>query len=94
MQQATHITGGLYFRLDASAQGGLLQCLPNYLVCDTTTRGLLEVSQAQGVDFRAACFCHKKTIDVGYVCSVCLSIFCAPISVCSTCATEFSNKAV
>ena len=24
-------------------------------------------------DFRAACFCHKHVVDVGYVCSVCLS---------------------
>ena len=25
------------------------------------------------VDFRAACFCHKKIIDVGFICSICLS---------------------
>jgi len=25
------------------------------------------------VDYRAACFCHRNLIDVGYVCSVCLS---------------------
>ncbi|MCJ1309844.1 RNA polymerase II transcription factor B subunit 4 [Agyrium rufum] len=29
-----------------------------------------------GVDFRAACFCHRRVVDIGYVCSVCLSIFC------------------
>ncbi|ORY08434.1 Tfb4-domain-containing protein, partial [Basidiobolus meristosporus CBS 931.73] len=40
------------------------------------------------VDFRAACFCHKKVIDVGYVCSVCLSIFCGFAPVCSTCRLE------
>lgn len=28
------------------------------------------------VDFRAACFCHRKVIDTGFVCSICLSIFC------------------
>lgn len=28
------------------------------------------------VDFRAACFCHRRVIDTGFVCSVCLSIFC------------------
>ena len=26
-----------------------------------------------GVDFRAACFCHRKVVDLGFVCSVCLS---------------------
>lgn len=25
------------------------------------------------VDYRAACFCHRELIDIGYVCSVCLS---------------------
>jgi len=25
------------------------------------------------VDLRASCFSHKKIIDIGYVCSVCLS---------------------
>lgn len=28
------------------------------------------------VDFRAACFCHRRVIDSGFVCSICLSIFC------------------
>lgn len=25
------------------------------------------------VDYRAACFCHRQLVDIGYVCSVCLS---------------------
>lgn len=29
------------------------------------------------VDLRAACFCHRKIIDVGYVCSICLSSTCS-----------------
>lgn len=28
------------------------------------------------VDFRAACFCHRRVVDTGFVCSICLSIFC------------------
>ncbi|KAG5524745.1 hypothetical protein RHGRI_031427 [Rhododendron griersonianum] len=31
------------------------------------------------------CFCHKNTIDMGYICSVCLSIFCKHHKNCSTC---------
>jgi hypothetical protein len=41
------------------------------------------------VDFRAACFCHRKLIDVGYVCSVCLSVFCSFTPICSTCNCNF-----
>ncbi|GFR41172.1 hypothetical protein Agub_g1838, partial [Astrephomene gubernaculifera] len=88
MQQAAHLTGGLYFR--PSSSRGLLGCLMNHFVCDTATRGQLDVTQALGVDFRASCFCHKYVIETGFVCSVCLSIFCQPSRECSTCGTQFA----
>ena len=25
------------------------------------------------IDYRAACFCHRRLVDIGFVCSVCLS---------------------
>jgi len=28
---------------------------------------------ASYVDFRAACFCHRRVVDLGFVCSVCLA---------------------
>ncbi|KAJ7647123.1 transcription factor Tfb4-domain-containing protein [Roridomyces roridus] len=34
---------------------------------------LLQYLIMSKVDFRAACFCHKKIVDIGFVCSVCLS---------------------
>jgi transcription initiation factor TFIIH subunit 3 len=51
----------------------------------------------QVVDYRASCFCHKTIIDTGYICSVCLSIFCkanmkAPQ--CLTCGAPFTKGAV
>jgi len=36
-------------------------------------RHFLATPTQDKVDFRAACFCHKNIIDVGFVCSVCLS---------------------
>jgi transcription initiation factor TFIIH subunit 3 len=36
-------------------------------------RQFLNLPRHQEVDLRAACFCHREIIDVGYVCSVCLS---------------------
>ncbi|KAB5596020.1 General transcription factor IIH subunit 3 [Ceratobasidium theobromae] len=52
-------------------------------------RDLIELPSQGKVDFRASCFCHKDVVDVGYVCSVCLSIFCKPVVVCATCKTKF-----
>lgn len=89
----TH-AGGLYFRPHRGR--GLLGVLLNHFVCDTATRKQLDEAQALGVDFRASCFCHKYVIETGYVCSVCLSIFCQPSRSCTTCGTAFGagGKAV
>lgn len=36
-------------------------------------RNELLVPQEMDTDFRAACICHRKVVDIGHVCSVCLS---------------------
>ena len=41
------------------------------------------------VDFRAACQCHSKMTDVGYVCSVCMSVYCNFRPMCMTCNAHF-----
>lgn len=40
---------------------------------DNSTRRHLVPPTQIGVDFRAACFCHKRIVDIGFVCSICLS---------------------
>jgi transcription initiation factor TFIIH subunit 3 len=53
---------------------------------------LLVTPSADAVDFRAACFCHRNVIDTGFVCSICLSIFCeVPEGAeCLTCDTKLA----
>lgn len=36
-------------------------------------RKTMTVPTQTKIDFRAACFCHKNIVDIGFVCSVCLS---------------------
>jgi len=36
-------------------------------------RKVIAVPTQDKIDFRAACFCHKNIVDIGFVCSVCLS---------------------
>ena len=36
-------------------------------------RKYLTAPTQEQVDLRAACFCHRRIVDIGYVCSVCLS---------------------
>ncbi|GAA5979268.1 hypothetical protein JCM11641_001977 [Rhodosporidiobolus odoratus] len=87
LQQACHLTSGSYYRLQRRA--GLLQYLMMGFLPSPPAARNLNLPAQQAVDLRAACFCHRKIVDIGYVCSVCLSIFCAPLPVCSTCRTKF-----
>ncbi|KAF5321610.1 hypothetical protein D9619_002025 [Psilocybe cf. subviscida] len=90
LQQAAHLTGGSYLYLDR--RDALLQYLIMAFLPPPAIRTILAVPTLDRVDFRAACFCHKNIIDIGFVCSVCLSIFCQAVPVCSTCRTKFPIK--
>ncbi|UZJ56147.1 hypothetical protein CBS101457_005467 [Exobasidium rhododendri] len=90
LQQASHLTGGIYFRLEAVT--GLLQTLMTAFLASPSIRSRIRLPANDDVDFRAACFCHGTVVDVGYVCSVCLSIFCDPIERCHTCRAVFPKR--
>jgi len=74
LQQASDATGGVYMKPERPE--GLLQYLMMAFLPDSTVRKNLIMPSAGGVDFRAACFCHRKVVDIGFVCSVCLSSKC------------------
>jgi len=90
LQQAAHLTGGSYIYLER--RNALLQYLIMSFLPSPSIRKTLSVPTQDKIDFRAACFCHKQIVDIGFVCSVCLSIFCQPVPVCSTCRTKFPIK--
>lgn len=90
LQQAAHLTGGSYLMLER--RDALLQYLTMTFLPPPSLRTVFAVPTQDRIDFRAACFCHKNIVDIGYVCSVCLSIFCKPSPVCSTCRTKFPIK--
>ncbi|KAL7115252.1 hypothetical protein ABFS83_04G170200 [Erythranthe nasuta] len=89
LQQASYITGGVY--LKPQLLDGLFQYLSTVFATDLHSRAFLQLPKPAGVDFRASCFCHKNTIDMGYICSVCLSIFCKHQKKCSTCGSVFGQ---
>lgn len=89
LQQASYITGGVY--LKPQILDGLFQYLSTVFATDLHSRCFLHLPKPTGVDFRASCFCHKSTIDMGYICSVCLSIFCKHQKKCSTCGSVFGQ---
>ncbi|KAI0198788.1 TFIIH subunit Tfb4/p34 [Astrocystis sublimbata] len=81
--------------ISASPRGstpGLLTHLLFGLLADASARAALVAPSMDSVDFRAACFCHRNVVDTGFVCSICLSIFChvPQDGVCATCETKLA----
>jgi transcription initiation factor TFIIH subunit 3 len=93
LQQAAHLTDANYFRPDDASclfQHFVMSFLP-----DANARALLSVRQQPTVDMRASCFCCSppKLLDSGWVCPVCLSVFCEGKWPCKTCGTgTFKGK--
>lgn len=90
LQQACFNTDGTF--LAVSNPQGLLTYLMFGLVADTEARKSFVTPTHDTVDFRAACFCHGKVVDTGFVCSICLSIFCdlPDNAECLTCGTTLA----
>lgn len=88
LQQASDATKGVYMSL--TEPRGLLQYLMMAFLPDQRSRRHLVLPTRVDVDFRAACFCHRRVVNVGFVCSICLSIFCEPPENgdCLTCGTH------
>lgn len=60
--------------MQGSKVAGLLQTLMMaYLPDQSARKWLVQAGESEGVDFRAACFCHGTIVDLGWVCSICLS---------------------
>lgn len=87
LQQASQVTGGTFLRLDRP--GAMLQYLLSHFALDPFSRSMI---RSGGVnDGKVPCFCHRRCIDLGFVCSVCLSIFCSKLQKCRTCGTEYAK---
>ncbi|KKY20292.1 putative transcription factor tfiih subunit [Phaeomoniella chlamydospora] len=100
LQQASDATHGIYIPLPTAVSSSspqkpswsLLQYLLFAFLPSNTTRRSLILPTRIDVDFRAACFCHRRIVDIGFVCSICLSIFCSvpEAGECLTCGSQLS----
>lgn len=63
LQQATDLTGGVY--VEVTQPHGLLQYLLWAFLPDALSRKKLNMPSKSRVDYRAACFCHRKLVQIG-----------------------------
>ena len=98
LQQASDATKGIYIHLPPAllstpaASQALLTYLLTAFLPSPQSRTHLILPTRIDVDFRAACFCHRRIVDIGFVCSICLSIFCSvpDEGICLTCGTSLT----
>ncbi|EPZ34189.1 transcription factor Tfb4 [Rozella allomycis CSF55] len=87
LKQAASLSGGIYLKCN---QESLLLNLMTHFFPDNLTRTNLITPVVDNVDFRTTCVCHQKVIDLGYICSVCLTVYCSFVPICHNCRTKFS----
>jgi len=92
LQQGCDITSGVYLKVEHIDR--LLEYLIWMFLPCVPVRKMLGAPPPIRVDYRAACFCHRQLVDIGYVCSVCLSIFCKFNPVCTTCHAVFQQPKI
>lgn len=90
LEQGCDLTGGHFLNIPDIA--GNLEYLLWIFLPSSNTRESLLLPERRKATHRAACFCHRNIIDIGYVCSVCLSIFCTYSPICSSCQTHFKME--
>ena len=95
LQQAAHITRGTFVSGAEHPQGLLTYLLMGFgggSASRDAANAFVQPVGSEGVDFRGACFCHRRIVDTGFVCSICLSIFCeVPEGAeCLTCGTKLA----
>ena len=87
LQQAAHLTKGVYCH--PTPPSALLPHLLGPLALGAAERGaLLTAPDVNDVDLRATAFDTHELLNVGFVCSVCLSIFQKGYEQCPTCGTK------
>ncbi len=89
-------TGGVHIPKDKCLDcGSLLQALMFHLVpSDVSSKTLKTRPQSQRTHMSTTCVCHNKSVDKGYVCSVCLAIYCTETAgICSVCGSRIRREA-
>ncbi|KIW60193.1 hypothetical protein PV05_00429 [Exophiala xenobiotica] len=100
LQQAADATHGIFIPAElptsssgaSASQAFLTYLLLSFLPSPMTRSRHLILPTRIDVDFRAACFCHRNVVSIGFVCSICLSIFCSvpENGDCLTCGTHLT----
>ena len=89
-------TGGTHIPSQfTQSSGELLQALLFHLTASESILKQLKCRpQLSTLHMGTVCVCHNKSIDRGYVCSICLSIYCSETAgICAVCGSRIRREA-
>uniref|UniRef100_A0A0N4ZHA4 General transcription factor IIH subunit 3 n=1 Tax=Parastrongyloides trichosuri TaxID=131310 RepID=A0A0N4ZHA4_PARTI len=90
LHQCCDITGGIHVYVEKPYL--LLQYLNRYISPDRDIRASMKNNLSDEIDYSPTCVCHGRTLSVGFVCSVCLSIHCTSDIECYSCKTIYNKS--
>lgn len=91
LQQAAHLTGGLYLRPDEPTRSALGQYLITCCLPDRYARQTLRPPPQGQPETRALCHLSKQPVEMGHACSVCLTVFeHDQLPSCPVCGTRYA----
>jgi transcription initiation factor TFIIH subunit 3 len=74
LKQASSISSGFYLIINSIPE--VIPALFQFCGISPTSAEIFSQPKQKIMDFRGSCFCHGKIVDIGFVCSVCLSGMC------------------
>lgn len=94
LQQASDATNGVYLHIERPF--GFIQVLSTAYFIDPSIRSLIILPTSSNINYRASCFITGKSVEIGYVCSVCLCIMSIipDSNNCPTCNSAFDKNLV
>lgn len=94
LQQAADATNGIYLHIEKPH--GLIQVLSTAYFIEPSIRSLMILPTNSNVNYKASCFLTGKSVEIGYVCSVCLCIMgeIPQLMHCPTCNSSFDENLV
>lgn len=96
LEQACDRTAGVFSRPVGMSQigGGLTEIFMTVFLPPLGLRDSLNLPKVNKVDFRARCFESGKSVEIGFICNLCLSIFkhVPNTGVCLTCGAKILDN--
>ena len=76
LKQAALKQKGVHFNLSPADSGMFQYLCAGLLISNSERNSSCKMPYKVEIEYKGSCSCHNAQVDVGYVCSVCLGVYC------------------